>query len=380
MFEFEKVPDISFIDDARVDEVMSQMVADYKSKYEEITGKAADIGQADPIRLIIYAAAMQIYQAMQYVDFAGKMSFLKYARDEYLDNLAAIRGVKRIEATASTTVLEFRIENPIEAAVAIPAGCKVTNGSEVYFATDEYAEISSGELSVQVSATCTEAGLVGNGFGEGEFTTVVNVLPYVVSARNVVPTSGGDDRETDEDLKNRIFNMPYSYSTAGSVGAYEYYTRLADPTISDVYVTSNNPGDVDIYIVADGGMLPSQTLMDKVAAALDDKTIRPLTDHVQVHSPGVKSFNVNFTYYIPESAEANVTQVQTDVELAVEQYVNWQSAKIGRDIIPSKLIQLVMAAGAKRVEVVSPVYTEVGETELAVVSGVSAVYGGAEDD
>lgn len=73
----ENFPDISFIDDATVEETMNQMIADYQEKYKELTGKDISLGQADPYRLIMYACTMQIYQAMQYADYAGKMSFLK---------------------------------------------------------------------------------------------------------------------------------------------------------------------------------------------------------------------------------------------------------------------------------------------------------------
>ena len=96
-------PDISFIEDATIEEVMATMIQDYQDKYKELTGREVSLGQADPYRLIMYACAVQIYQAMQYADYAGKMSFLKYANGEYLDNLAAIRGVTRLKATPATT-------------------------------------------------------------------------------------------------------------------------------------------------------------------------------------------------------------------------------------------------------------------------------------
>lgn len=61
----DKFPDISFIKDAKVEEVLSRMINDYQDKYKEITGKEISLAKADPYRLIIYACALQIYQAMQ---------------------------------------------------------------------------------------------------------------------------------------------------------------------------------------------------------------------------------------------------------------------------------------------------------------------------
>ena len=61
-------PDISFIDNATVDEVQTRMIEDYREKYKELTGKEVSLSLADPYRLNMYACAMQIYQAMQYAE------------------------------------------------------------------------------------------------------------------------------------------------------------------------------------------------------------------------------------------------------------------------------------------------------------------------
>ncbi len=142
-------PEISFIDNTTIDQVLNQMLQDYQGRYKEITGKEASLAQANPYRLILYACAVQIYQAMQYADYAGKMGFLRYARDGFLDNLAALRGIKRKEPTAAATILLFSVTEPVQSAVPIPEGCRVSNGSDIFFATDEYAEIKAGETSVK---------------------------------------------------------------------------------------------------------------------------------------------------------------------------------------------------------------------------------------
>ncbi len=373
-------PDISFIDNATVDEIMEGMIRDYQEKYREITKKEVSLAAADPYRLIMYACTMQIYQAMQYADYAGKMSFLTYARGDFLDNLGALRGVRRTESTAAATVLQFSIESLIGAAVPIPAGCRVTNGNGVYFATDEYAEIPAGGTSVTVPATCTETGAAGNGFSVGEFSVMVNTLPYITSVTNTVVTYGGADREDDESLKERIYAYPNSYSTAGPVGAYEYYAKTASTEISDVIVRSESPGEVDIYFICDGGMVPGEALIQKVKERLDDRSIRPLTDKVVVHAPEVQVYNVNMTYYIPASSKAAVSIIQADVDTAVSIYNTWQTEKIGRDINPSYLIQKVMEAGAKRVVVESPSFTVVNESTVAKAGTVTVNFGGVEDD
>lgn len=373
-------PDISFIDNSTVDEVQTQMINDYQEKYKEITGKDVSLAQADPYRLIMYACAVQIYQAMQYADYAGKMSFLKYARDEYLDNLAALRGVERIESTAASTVLQFSIANTMETVVAIPEGTRVTNGNDIYFATNEYAEIVAGEMSVTVSATCTTPGTDGNGFAPGEVNILVNTLPYITAVTNTVTTYGGADVEDDESLKDRIYKAPSTYSTTGSAAAYEYHTKSIDSTISDVVVTSLAPGTVDIYFVCEQGKCPEQSLIEEVKNYLMDSNIRPLTDNVTVQAPATHEYNVDFTYYIGTSNKSIVSTIQADIETAVSLYNSWQTEKIGRDINPSNLIQKVMSAGAKRIEVNSPSFTDLDDTTIAKLGTVNVTYGGLEND
>lgn len=373
-------PDISFIDNTTVDEVLEGMLRDYQEKYKEVTGKEAFLSKADPNRLIIYACAMQIYQAMQYVDYAGKMSFLAYARGDYLDNLGALKGLSRIDKTAASTVLQFCIGSPLESAVSIPAGSRVTNGHGVYFATDEYAEIKPGEVSVTVPATCTSAGAAGNKFAAGSLSTLVNTLPYITTVTNTVATYGGADREDDESLKERIYDYPNSYSTAGPIGAYEYHAKNAFPEIQDVVICSEAPGEVDIYFVCDGGEIPGDALIAKVKEYLDDKKIRPLTDKVVVRAPAVQDYNIKMTYYISSSNKALVSAIQENIDTAVTIYNSWQTDKIGRDINPSYLIQKVMEAGAKRVEVESPVFAVLNESTIARAGTVTVNYGGVEDD
>lgn len=379
-FNTDNFPDISFIDNETIDGLQTQMINDFLAKYEEITGEKISLAQANPYRLILYACSVQIYQAMQYADYAGKMSFLTYAHDDYLDNLAALRGVSRKPATPAVTTLQFSMPSAIESAVPIPAGCRVTNGNDVYFVTDEYCEIPAGSTTVTVGATCTEAGATGNGFAIGELKTIVNTLPYVIDVTNTVVTYNGADRETDDDLKERIYEAPNGYSTAGPSGAYEYHTKNVSTDIGDVVVRSEEPGEVDIYFIMDDGSIPDAAMIEKVQTALEDKTIRPLTDNVSVKAPLSEVYNINLTYYISESNKSAVTAIQEDVTAAVNAYNIWQTEKISRDINPSYLIQKIMEAGAKRVEVVSPTFTVLPESTVAQVGTVTVNYGGVEGD
>lgn len=376
----ENFPDISFIENTQVEEVLNQMIADYQEKYKELTGQEANLAQANPIRLIMYACTMQIYQAMQYADHAGKMSFLKYSNGDFLDNLAALRGIARDAAKPATTTLKFSMESAMAFVVTVPQGTRVTNGNEVYFATDEVTEIPIGATSVNVKATCTAAGSLGNGFAPGELNTLVETHPYITAVENLSTTEGGSDIETDDELRERIFAAPGAYSVAGPANAYEYFVREADPTITDVAVYSSTPGQVDICFTVNGNEIPDQEIMDKVSDYLENSSVRPLTDYVVMHAPSTQTYNITLTYYIARSDSSAVSSIQSAVSEAISAYNTWQTEKLGRDINPSYLIQKIMEAGAKRVEVTAPTRVALSATTLATLGTSTVTYGGLEDD
>lgn len=374
------IPEISFIDNLEIGELTDQMIQDYQEKYKEITGKNVSLAQADPYRMIIYACALQIYQAMQYADRAGKQNFLKYAYGDFLDNLAALRGIERLQAQPAATTLRFDIASTLASAVSIPAGTRVTNGNEVYFATDEFAEITPGATYVEVSATCTAAGASGNGFRIGEINSLVETLPYITSVQNTVETSGGSDRESDDSLAERIYISSSAYSVAGPEDAYVYWTKTVSADITDVKVDSPSPCVVDVRFILEGGELPREALIQKVLELLTSSNIKPLTDNVTVGAPTTVNYDIDATYYVGSSDKSAALSIQKKVEEAVEEYKVWQSSAIGRDVNPSYLISKIMAAGAKRVTVNSPTYTVISKTEIAKVGTVTVAYGGVEDD
>lgn len=86
------LPDISFIENDSLDAMMQRLVSNYEKRYKEVTGKTVSLGAADPVRVQLYAIALDLYQIEQYVDRAGKQDLLKYSYGGFLDNLAGTRG------------------------------------------------------------------------------------------------------------------------------------------------------------------------------------------------------------------------------------------------------------------------------------------------
>ena len=375
------LPEISFIDNKTIDQVRQEMVADYESYISEATGQTVTLERSSVHRMELYAAAAQIYQAMQYIDRQGKQSILKYSYSDFLDNLAIFKGVTRNPATPATTTLRFTLSAVRDTATGIPQGTRVSTAGATYFATDVYAEIPAGSTAVDVPATCTVAGTDGNGFAAGELATIVDPIPYVASVTNTTATEGGAEIESDDDLAERVFLAPGAYSTAGPEDGYLYHAKAYSAAIGDVVATSNQAaGTVDIVFIMADGSTPGEEMIEGLEGYLQGKTIRPMTDLVRVAAPQEVTYTINLTYYINRSDSAKAVTIQAAVAKAVADYQTWQRA-IGRDINPSQLVRMVMDAGAKRVTVTAPTYTAVDATKVSALQGDAVIsYGGLEDD
>ena len=381
MNAIKSLPDISFIDNKDIDQVRQEMVADYESFISEATGQTVTLERSSVHRMELYAAAAQIYQAMQYIDRQGKQSILKYSYSDFLDNLAIFKGVTRNPATPATTTLRFTLSAERDTATGIPQGTRVSTAGAIYFATDVYAEIPAGSTTVDVPATCTVAGTDGNGFAAGELATIVDPIPYVASVTNTTATEGGAEIESDDDLAERVFLAPGAYSTAGPEDGYLYHAKAYSPAIGDVVATSDQEaGTVDIVFIMADGSTPGEEMIEGLEGYLQGKTIRPMTDLVRVAAPQEVTYTINLTYYINRSDSAKAVTIQAAVAQAVADYQTWQRA-IGRDINPSQLVHMVMDAGAKRVTVTAPTYTAVDATKVSALQGDAVIsYGGLEDD
>lgn len=374
-------PDVSFIENRSIDDVQGEMVADFERYLSEATGTLVSLKRASVHRMLLYAAAAQIYQSMQYIDRAGKQNLLQYSYGEFLDNLAPLKGVVRKRAEAATTTLRFTLSAPRQSSTGIPPGTRVSSGGAVYFRTEQYAEIPAGAMAVEVSAICTATGMEGNGLAIGELRTLVDPIAYVKEVSNTTPSEGGAEIESDADLAERVFLAPGAYSTAGPVDGYLYHARKYNSNVGDVVATSKQEaGTVELVFLMADGAAPGQEMIEGLTSYLRDQNIRPMTDLVTVSAPAEVAYTIDLTYYINRSDSARAVSIQAAVGAAVGDYVTWQRS-IGRDINPSKLVALVMAAGAKRVQVSAPVFTAVDGTAVAALAASAAIqYGGLEDD
>lgn len=372
--------DINFIEDISLEGLQNLLITAYQNKYEEITGKRVRLQKADPNRIILLATAQVIYQGFENLDKAGKMNFLKYSYGGFLRQLGAFKGVAEIAPKKALVNVKWSLETARSAATGIKKGSRVTADFETYFETTEYNEIPAGETQIILTMTCTETGTKGNGFAPGEINQMVDPMPFIAAVVNVDTSEGGTDKESDDSLRERIYLSPSRYSVAGPDDAYIYHAKSYDANIGDVLPTNPSPGVVRICFIMKDGSLPGTAEIAGLQEHLQQRGKRPLTDKVVCTAPDIVNYTIAGTYYINESDRDKAVSIQEKAAAAIEEYKTWQCSKIGRDINPDELRKALVNAGVKRVEIASPAFTILGESEVARCTKTALAYGGLEDD
>lgn len=372
IFDVNSLPEVNFAEKS-ADDIESAII----TTYEALTEKTLYPG--DPVRLFLETVATIIIQQRIMIDIAAKQNTLRYAGGDYLDHIGVLMGTPRLPAAKAKTTLKFILSGIRQEATPIPQGTRATPGDKIYFETIEPAEVPAGILFVEVLAECTQFGAIGNNFMPGQINKIVDLFPYYQSVENITLSVGGADIEDDEAYRQRINEAPEMFSTAGPNGAYEYWAKRASQKIIDVAVYTPAPGEVEIRPLTDDGIVTDEILED-VDKICNDKSVRPLTDRVKVLAPQKTDYMINATYYIAKENTAVLKSIQESVIKALNEYILWQRSKLGRNINQSELIYKLKAAGASRVEVISPAFTKLEVWQVANIVNTTLNYGGVDDE
>ena len=367
-------PEISFVN-TDTDRLVNALV----KSYEKFTGRT--LYPADPVQKFILWIADIIIQERILIDESAKQNVPRYAQGVYLDSLAEIfKDAYRLQPQAAATTFRFYLSTALPYQHLIPIGTRIAVDGNIVFETTEILYIDAGKQSGDVPAICQQVGEIGNGFVPGQITQLVDVFPYYDRVENITVSAGGAERETDSAFYERMRESMESFSTAGPSGAYIYHAKTASPLVADVAALSPTPGVADIRVLLRDGELPTEEVLQEVQAQLSADKVRPLCDFVQVSAPDAVPLNIDATYYIPKPSQNSAAVITADVEKAVQDYIRWQTEKMGRDINPSVFVSYLMKTGIKRVVVRQPEYTVVPESEVAALNQCNVSSGGVEDE
>ncbi len=361
-----------------IDMDVYQLIKDMTQKWQELSGDV--LTEANPETLIFKTVAKILGLIGEKQNDEVKQNYLRYSRGTRLDLYGEFFGNRglRLQEQYSKTKMRIYISaiQPID--IVVLKGTRIFYGA-YYFSTDEEIKISPGNLYADVNVTCSIPGTSTNEISVGNINNLVDVFSFYQKCENIETTSGGAEVESDENYRKRLYLIPESFSTAGPNGAYKFWALSANQTITDVSVTSLKPAEVDIYLLTENG-LASQSIKDQVLNVLNDKTIRPLTDLVNVHDPVPVTYNVDLSYFVGKENEAMINTIKQNVEIEVRNFINWQQSVLGRDINPDELIKRLKLIGVKRIVITNPKFTPISLQEVAFGSVANVTYAGIEAD
>ena len=361
-----------------IDTDVNQIIADLKAAYELETGRTLQPAQTE--MLLINNIAFREKLVRESIQAAGLQMLVNFATGVALDQLGALVGVTRLPASSASTQLVFSITQGHNG-VVIPANTRVSStDNKINFATQEAISVAVGETSKTISVFATTTGEVGNDYSVGSISTILDPLPYLLSASNLEVTAGGADSETDLELRERIKKAPNQFSVAGPTGAYEFFTKSASSSIIDVKVTSPTPGAVFVYPLIEGEQQTPLSVLQLVDSVLNDETVKPLTDTVTVISPTLINYDIEieaklYTNTDPVLAASIITE-------KLNEYKTNKAQNLGQDIKRDQLIALSIYDLEKvfDITVVSPATDiVVEETEIAICGSVTFTITGFEN-
>lgn len=358
----------------------SKIVAEMVEYYQTLTGRTLHPAQAE--RLLINAFAYRELLLREQIQATAVQMLVEFATDPALDYLASLVGVVRLAASGATATIRFSLIDGHNG-VVIPANLRVGSvDGRVVFATAENVTVDVGTETADVEVFCETLGELGNGYEAGEISQILDPQPFLTAAENLATTSGGADEETDDELRERIQLAPSAFSVAGPTDAYKFHAKSASPAIIDVYVPEipDVPGTVLIYPLVSGGIETPPEILALVAAACNNKKVRPLTDTVEVISPTVVDYDVELDVVIYTDGDSPT--IQAAIEAALQTYTQTRATQLGKDVPVSQLIALATfdVNQVFQVTVVSPsADVEIDPNEVAICGSITVNITGESD-
>jgi phage-related baseplate assembly protein len=150
---------------------------------------------------------------------------------------------------------------------------------------------------------------------------------------------------------------------------------IAIEVLDAVGLTDPMPGDVAVTVLStEGDGTADQALLDAVEAALDDESVRPLTDRVRVRSAAITNYSIDAELILhPGPDQALVLQAAID---AVTAYAE-ESTQIGSPPTQAGFYKALKQAGVYDVTLNSPA-SQLTLTDFASAycTGVTVIVGG----
>lgn len=251
--------------------------------------------------------------AKYYIELDNILSimFLEDATNEYLDKKVYDFGIERKMGTVARGTIKVTGENGTH----IPQNSEVISQGELSFFTLEDAWINEGIALIEVEASDvgTEYNIIQNSIDK----FVINING-VESVTNEKEFKEGTNVETDEELRERFFEVIRRPATSGNIYHYEQWAKEIDG-INQARVKPlwNGNGTVKV-IVSNDNSIVDEEIVSKCQEYIN--TVKPIGADVTVITPTSLDINVTANIYIENGYDA--TKAKLDFEENLKKYLS----------------------------------------------------------
>lgn len=278
------------------------------------------------------AAALEIANAYEHIDYALLTYLLETNEGEYLELRAAEYGITRKAGTKATVALTAAGTD----GTVLPANTQVLSADGHVFYTDAAATITGGTASV--NATAAEIGADFNVIADS-VTQFFKNIAGISSITNTNAALGGTDNETDDALRARVLFRLQMPATSGNSYHYQQWALEVDG-IGAVKVLPlwNGNGTVKIIVASSAmGEINSDTFA-AVTAHIEE--VRPIGAAVTVVSAA--AVTVNLAAAVSISSDTTLAAVQEEWGEKVAAYFK-EIAFDAESVSYNKLVYLLMS-------------------------------------
>lgn len=305
----------NFIKPLDIDKIRDEIINEFKIKSDNLDYIPL-IG--DDYVTLIDIFLYRINNFLQEINYKIANNYINFSTGEYLDELVALIGIKRHEATKPIAKVKITSSSP----TFLAKGTKFIDleGHNAYLLED---------IHIQKEA---EAYIELDFYSNENYQTNILEIPnlYIKSIDIIEPFKGFSALESDEDLRKRFLLALHDFSTAGSKKAYLFYIlKIEGVKKADVYFKS--PGVVKIIYFS---LLSDDITELKIKEILKDRI--PLTDKIEI-SPA-KIINLDLEIEISLTNEVLFSSVLNNAMRNLTNYFN--SLDIGFTPHTSKIIDI----------------------------------------
>lgn len=310
-----------------LEEIYQGLASDFTSR----TGLAA-VGSSE-LAVRFYAVAAQVYSLYVQAEWTLRQCFPQTAEGDYLDLHARLRNITRRQATAAVGTVRFFADAGRPGDTEVPAGTVCMTAGGFRFATREAGWAEAGGY-VDVPVEAAEPGVLGN--ADAGTVVYMAVPPVGITAcTNPQGFTGGQDGETDEELRERVLDS-YRRLANGANTAFYQQTAMSFDGVAAVTVVprSRGVGTVDVVVAAWEGM-PGEELLQAIQAHLD--LMREIAVDVDVLAPTERTVDVSV--HLTAAPGQDPDQVKGAAEDALRAWFTGE--RLGRPVLRAELTALL---------------------------------------